>query len=80
MSLPKMVYEAYNAGGDPSTANKNYRGEPCPAWEDLPENIQAKWTAATQKAGLEVMDAIVGGLQEGLGELKKEFKEELLRG
>ena len=44
-TLPEAMYAAYNAGGDPATANKNFRGDPCPAWEDLPENIRAKWGA-----------------------------------
>ena len=45
-SAAERAYENYNAGGDPATANKNYRGEPCPAWADLPENVRAKWRAA----------------------------------
>jgi len=45
MTLAHALYNAYNAGGDPATANKNYRGEPCPEWDDLPENIRAKWEA-----------------------------------
>lgn len=40
------LYKAYNAGGDPATANKNYQGLPCPKWEELPENVRAKWQAA----------------------------------
>ena len=46
MTDGQRAYEAYNAGGDPATANLNFRGEPCPAWEDLPENVRAKWEAA----------------------------------
>lgn len=42
----KRLYDAYNAGGDPLTANKNYQGLPCPKWEELPDNIRAKWSAA----------------------------------
>lgn len=41
----KNLYEAYNAGGDPATANKNYQGLPCPEWDALPENVRAKWQA-----------------------------------
>lgn len=44
-SLAEMAYCAYNAAGDPATAGLNYRGEPCPTWADLPENIQRKWDA-----------------------------------
>jgi len=50
MTLAQTMYESYNAGGDPATANKNYRGEPCPEWADLPENIRAKWGAAAEGA------------------------------
>lgn len=42
----KNRYEAYNAGGDPATANKNYQGLPCPTWDALPENVRTKWQAA----------------------------------
>lgn len=44
-SLAEYLYAAYNAGGDPVTAGLNYRGEPCPVWADLPENVRAKWEA-----------------------------------
>ena len=51
------LYAAYNTGGDPDTAGLNFRGEPCPMWEDLPQNIRDKWDAVAQyvaidKAGL----------------------------
>lgn len=46
ISRAREAYNAYNAGGDPATANKNFRGEPCPAWDDLPQNIRDKWIAA----------------------------------
>jgi hypothetical protein len=49
--LAQRLYEAYNAGGDPATANLNYRGEPCPSWEDLPPNVRNKWQAAAEYAG-----------------------------
>lgn len=42
----QCAYERYNAGGDPATANLNYKGEPCPEWDALPENVQAKWHAS----------------------------------
>ena len=31
-----------------SSGGKNYRGEPCPAWGDLPEAIQKHWTAVAK--------------------------------
>lgn len=46
----KALYDAYNAGGDPATANKNYRGEPCPDWADLPDNVREKWACAYDAA------------------------------
>ena len=65
------LYAAYNAGGDPATANKNYRGEPCPAWGDLPENIRAKWQAAADcAAGSQAALAsliVLSGVVEGGG-------------
>lgn len=39
------LYAAYNRAGDPATAGLNYRGDPCPLWEELPPNVQAKWRA-----------------------------------
>jgi hypothetical protein len=46
----QALYYAYNAGGDPATAGLNFRGEPCPAWADLPDNVRAKWCAAFEGA------------------------------
>lgn len=48
ISRARAAYNAYNAGGDPATANKNYRGESCPEWDDLPQNVRDKWVAAVQ--------------------------------
>lgn len=42
-------YAAYNAGGDPATAGLNYAGKPCPEWDQLPENVRAKWKTARQE-------------------------------
>lgn len=53
----KALYEAYNAGGDPDTANKNYCGEPCPEWADLPANIREKWAAAFDASLIITVDA-----------------------
>jgi hypothetical protein len=54
----QRLYYAYNAGGDPATAGLNYRGEPCPAWADLPENVRAKWRAAFDAAVEFVAEAV----------------------
>jgi len=43
--LAHVLYDAYNAGGSPETANRNFRGDPCPTWADLPENVKNKWRA-----------------------------------
>lgn len=55
-SLAQLLYEAYNAGGDdPAFINRNFRGEPCPAWADLPVNVRQKWenVAAENEVPLE---------------------------
>lgn len=49
-SLAERLYCAYNAGGDPSTAGLNFRGEPCPVWADLPGNVREKWEAVASLA------------------------------
>lgn len=46
----RALYGAYNAGGDPATAWLNFRGERCPEWEDLPDNVRAKWLAVVDFA------------------------------
>lgn len=33
-----------------SSGGKNFRGDPCPAWADLPEAIQQHWTAVALAA------------------------------
>jgi hypothetical protein len=40
------AYRAYAA----STGNKNFRGEPMPAFNDLPQAIQTAWEAAVRQA------------------------------
>lgn len=40
--LARMAYAAYGE----STGGKNFRGEPMPAWEDLPAAITTAWVAA----------------------------------
>jgi len=44
----EIAYCAYNAGGDPATAGLNYAGQPCPTWQNLPDNIRAKWEAVVE--------------------------------
>lgn len=47
MDTPGMVaYEAYGR----VTEHKNFRGEPMPEFEDLPERIQQAWEAAAEAA------------------------------
>jgi hypothetical protein len=45
-SPAERAYCAYNAAGDPATAGLNFRGDPCPTWRALPENVRAKWEGA----------------------------------
>ena len=49
-SLARIAYEAYGQ----STDNKNFRGDPMPAWGDLPVTIQQAWVAATTAVAEEV--------------------------
>jgi hypothetical protein len=43
--IAKSAYKAYSA----STGNKNFRGEPMPEWEKLPQPIKTAWEAATRQ-------------------------------
>jgi len=52
--LAEQLYAAYNRGGDPVTAGLNYQGKPCPEWNDLPDNIRAKWEAVAQQTRIAV--------------------------
>lgn len=45
--MAASAYRAYAA----STGNKNFRGEPMPAFEDLPAPIQTAWEAAVRHVG-----------------------------
>lgn len=47
--LAKVAYEAYTA----SSGGKNYRGDPCPAWHELPEAIRGHWRAVAVALGPE---------------------------
>jgi hypothetical protein len=45
----QQSFEAYNnAGANPGTA---WDGKDVPLWNDLPDNVQAKWAAAEKAAG-----------------------------
>lgn len=46
----RKLYEAYTANSD----NLNFRGEPCPPWDQLTEAVQSHWCAveyATKASG-----------------------------
>lgn len=49
-ALDQVLYAAYNRGGDPASAGLNFRGEACPTWDELPENVRAKWGATATAA------------------------------
>jgi hypothetical protein len=44
--IAASAYRAYSA----RTGNKNFRSEPMPAFNDLPENIRIAWMVAVQQA------------------------------
>lgn len=44
------LYAWYNRGGDPATAGLTFNGAPCPSWDDLTDNVRAKWNAAAEAA------------------------------
>ena len=46
VEVAKLLYETYCA----SSGNKNYRGDPCPAWEALPDAIRTHWTSVAKAA------------------------------
>lgn len=45
--IAASAYRAYAA----STGNKNFRGDPMPAFADLPQPIRTAWEAAVRQAG-----------------------------
>lgn len=45
--IAASAYRAYAA----STGNKNFRGEPMPDFENLPEPIRIAWQAAVRQTG-----------------------------
>lgn len=65
-TFAEHLYAAYNASGDRVTAGLSYRGEPCPTWDQLPDNVKAKWNGVADRA------LCAGGVHHDLGHL--EFK------
>ncbi len=53
------AYRAYAA----STGNKNFRGDPMPAWDDLPQPIRTAWEAAVRQA-VSCVEVTAGGKPE----------------
>jgi hypothetical protein len=45
--IAASAYRAYAA----STGNKNFRGDPMPTFDDLPQPIKVAWEAAVRQAG-----------------------------
>lgn len=41
--LPWRLYAAYNRGGDRVSRGLSWDRRPCPSWDDLPDNVRAKW-------------------------------------
>ena len=52
----QVAYHAYGA----TTDFKNFRGEPMPAWADLPHTIQRAWCAA--------VTAAIADFRQGIGQ------------
>ena len=57
--LAQRMYLAYTA----SSGGKNYRGDPCPAWAELPEAIRGHWQAAAGEAGATRMFPLILALR-----------------
>jgi hypothetical protein len=47
VEIAASAYRAYAA----STGNKNFRGDPMPEWDALPQPIRTAWEAAVRQAG-----------------------------
>ena len=47
VDVAASAYRAYAA----STGNKNFRGDPMPTWDQLPQPIRTAWEAAVRQAG-----------------------------
>lgn len=61
-AFAKKGYEAYGN----QTDFKNFRGEPMPAWDELPETIQSAWVAAANVIAMETVTDFAKGLHEEL--------------
>ena len=48
---PRTIAAHFYAVYCESSGGKNYRGDPCPVWEDLPDAIRQHWTAVAKAAG-----------------------------
>ncbi len=60
--IAASAYRAYSA----STSNKNFRGEPMPAWSDLPQAIRTAWDAACRQVNDVLLDWILSNIgQDG---------------
>ena len=46
--IAASAYRAYAA----STGNKNFRGDPMPSFEELPQPIKTAWEAAARQVGI----------------------------
>lgn len=58
--LAVQAYDAYNAGGsDPAFVNRNFRGDLCPTWGELPLNVRQKWEAAVAAVAAVLLPASV---------------------
>jgi hypothetical protein len=47
VDVAASAYRAYAA----STGNRNFRGDPMHAWDDLPRPIRTAWEAASRQVG-----------------------------
>lgn len=55
LKLNEIALKAYQAYGK-VTDFKNFRGEPMPLFEELPEKIQLAWVAAAKSVLSEIAD------------------------
>lgn len=51
LTWQEIAASAYRAYSN-STGNKNFQGNPMPAWENLPQAIRTAWEAAVRHADL----------------------------
>ncbi len=65
--LPEVGYAAYNCGGPADMAGRNYQGNPCPTWTELPAAVVEKWEFAAAAIKHVVMSDLLRGLAGVLG-------------